>query len=64
VATVHEASMFNQRSHEAEPGSADWRGRRGRGGAVIVAARAEGRRVMGRMRAVRGWLLARIVGKC
>jgi hypothetical protein len=32
VANVHEASMLNHRSHEVEPGSADWRGRRGRGG--------------------------------
>jgi len=51
---VHEASMFNHRSHEVEPASADWRGRRGRGGAVIVAARMEGRRAMERVRVVRG----------
>ena len=47
VATVHEASMLNYRSHEVQPGSADWRGRR----------------AMERMRVVRGWLLTRIVGE-
>jgi hypothetical protein len=61
VAAVHEASMFNQRSHEVESGSAGLAGKEGARGAVIVA---EGRRAMGRMRVVGGRLLARLVGKC
>jgi hypothetical protein len=55
--------MLNHRLHEVEPGSADWRGRRGRGGVVIVAARVEGRRAIGKMKVVKGWLLARIAGE-
>ena len=54
VAAVQEASMSNQTSQEVEPGSADWRGRRGRGAVVIVEARVEGRR---KMRVLRRWLL-------